>query len=345
MSIYQKNLMTDKKIFLIKNNESIKSIEKSILDAPYISLSETFSSIRYRGTKIVKKDNNYHIITWQRNIARLQKMDVSLPTIISITLNDQLIIQSIMLNKSFAGSQGISCCYQYLLRILQQRLTGQKFTIDNKHLFMIDNLHCIHLHEILVAALSSMEELIINNLNEFEEVETGQSFEDGEDIKFLNYQQSSHGFFLNWEIMFHNYKKKLKFNRNGEIEKIHNINVSFRLIKNNKEDIYINQLINGDTNKNVISQLLKFTIKCKKIIIKELEIKTDFFHSNLLPVSLVGLIIQSLGIIIFSNNYNYFQYILAALQRKNDKPFCIGIVKNIEEAQKYFPQFRIEDLY
>jgi len=345
MSMYQQKLMNNKKIFLINNNQPIEFLEKNILEAPYVSLSESFSSARFRGTKILKKDNKYHIITWQRNIARLQKMDVSLPTIVSLLLDNEMIIKSISLSESFAGSQGISCSYKYLFKILKQNLLGKKFDLNNKKLFAIDKLHCVHLYEILSAALSSMEEIKIKNLDEFDEVETSQAFEEGNDIKFVDYQQTNNGLFLNWEIIFYNYKKTLKFNANGEIKKIDNLNVVFRFIRDEDKDIYFNQVINGDTNKSIISQLLKFAIHCRQIIINQIGVKNDFLHSNSLPISFIGLIIQSLGIVIFSNNYNYIQHILAALQRKDDKPMCIGIAKNIEEAQIHFPQFSVEDLY
>lgn len=344
MIMFWEEPMVNSNIFLIENHLPIEIIRKKVVDAPYMALGKVFTTSRFRGTKIARKEDGYEIIAWQRNIARLQKMDVSLPTVISLSLDNEMVVKSAFIDESFAGSQGISCCYKYLKRILQQNLEGEKFVFENKQIISLDRLHCVHFHEVLIGALSLIEVFNGKNLKEYDEVETGQAVIDGNDLKIIDYQKFSDGRFINWEIILHDYKKKLQFGINGEVKKITDLAITFKVRLDNGEEDYMEYRIDAEHNM-VISALSRFAMKCWKTLNHKMGFPKGLSNNNLLPLSIIGLIIQSVGIIIFSDNYNYIQHLLAALQRKGDKPLCIGIAKNIKEMSQYFPRFKVEDLY
>lgn len=53
---------------------------------------------------------------------------------------------------------------------------------------------------------------------------------------------------------------------------------------------------------------------------------------------------QAIGIRSFSNNFNYIQYIMTAMQRPRRLPGCIGAILNEEEAAQHFEGFDLSYL-
>jgi hypothetical protein len=331
-------------IFLIDNGLPLEKIKSRVIKAPYPAFGKTFTTARFRGIKIVKVAAGYEIVTWQRNIARMQKMDVSLPTIITLALDDELTIRSLTLDQSFAGSQGISCCHKYLQKMMRQSLEGKKFVSANKQLIAVERLHCVHTHEVLLGALSLLENFRERNLPEYGEVETGQAVPDGQDLKIIDYQQYCDGLAIHWEIVLYDYQKKIHFGIDGAVEKISDLTLSFSVSLNNVKADFFTDRIDAE-DKTVIVPLARFALKCWKSLREKIGVKRGLYNNNILPVSIVGLLIQSVGIVAFSDNYNYIQHILAALQRKEGKPLCVGIAKDLTEIHDCFPQFEMEDLY
>ena len=90
---------------LIGNYENFNNINEfidKIVFSDYSCINDDIPICRYRGTFIEPiKNNKFNIVAWQRNIARIKRMDVSLPTIINITLSDTGTIEYINLEPSF----------------------------------------------------------------------------------------------------------------------------------------------------------------------------------------------------------------------------------------------------
>jgi hypothetical protein len=332
------------KIFLFDNHLPLKSVKTQVIKAPYGAFGKTMTTARFRGIKIVKSAAGYEVVTWQRNIARMQKMDVSLPTVITLSLDEELKVKALTLDESFAGSQGISCCQKYLQKMMRQSLEGKRLVPANKELITLERLHCLHTHEVLLGALTFLEYFKERNLPECGEVETGQAVPDGDELRILDYQQYSDGLSISWEIILYDYQKKIQFGRDGAVKRISDLALSFSISINNGKACSLTDRIDAE-DKTVIVALSRFALKCWKSLNEQIGSKRRLYNNNILPVSIVGLIIQSIGIVLFSNNYNYIQHLLAALQRRGDKPLCVGIAKDLAEIQDYFPQFTMEDLY
>jgi hypothetical protein len=332
------------RVFLIDNHPPLERLKSQVIKAPYGAFGKNFTTARFRGIKVVKSVAGYEIVTWQRNIARMQKMDVSLPTIVALSLNDELTVKSLTLDESFAGSQGISCCNKYLQKMMRQSLEGERFVSANKQRIALERLHCLHTHEVLLGALTFLEYFNERNLPEGDEVETGQAVPDGNDLRIQDYQQYSDGLSIHWEIILYDFQKKIQFGRDGAVKKISDLTLSFSINIDNGKVYLLTDRIDAE-DKTVIVALSRFALKCWKSLNEQIGSKRGVYNNNLLPVSIVGLIIQSIGIIFFSNNYNYIQHLLAALQRREDKPLCVGIAKDLTEMRDYFPQFKMEDLY
>ncbi|PID59162.1 hypothetical protein CSB45_01815 [candidate division KSB3 bacterium] len=346
MNMLHHSSIKDNNFFLIPHRCPLDKIADRVTKSRYRALGKTFCSSRFRGTSIAKHEGAYQIIAWQRNVARLQKMDVSLPTIVSLNLDQQRIIQDIALDPSFAGSQGLSCSQSYLQRMLTKHLEGRPFTLAHIDIMSIKFLHCLHLQEVLQGALAFLEQHETSVCYNVDEIETGEAIDEGSDIRIVDVYEDSNGTSLSWELTLLDYKDRLCFGKNGEIRRIDHLDIVFSSSSSKGEDIHLQTTIHGDTPERIIAALLRFTLKCWKGLACQIQTKQKtFYNTNAFPISLIGLIVQSLGIVIFSNNYNYFQHILAALQREQGIPLCIGIVEHIEEAQTYFPEFSLEDVY
>ena len=61
------------------------------------------------------------------------------------------------------------------------------------------------------------------------------------------------------------------------------------------------------------------------------------------PTAMYGLFIQALALLLFKDNYNYFQFVMAGLQKKDGVPLCVGISSDLEELQHFYPEFEFDD--
>jgi hypothetical protein len=92
--------------------------------------------------------------------------------------------------------------------------------------------------------------------------------------------------------------------------------------------------------------LSKFLFKCIQQLKQQLcpEQKIRIFNTNLYPQAYIGMLIQSIAIRLFNNNYNYIMHALTALQRSGNRPLCVGAITNQDEAKQYFPKYSFADL-
>jgi hypothetical protein len=230
--------------------------------------------------------------------------------------------------------------------MLKKRLEGRPFTLEQVDMMSIKHLHCLHLQEVLQAALAFLEQHDTADCFEVDEVETGEALDEGRDIRFVDAHEYSHGMSLCWELSFFDYKQKLRFGKNGELKTVDHLDIAFSASSSEGQEAQFQRTIHGDTPQAIIASLLRFTLLCWRRLSHEVYGgRKTFYNTNAFPVSLIGLIVQSLGIVIFSNNYNYIQHILAALQREQGVPLCVGIAEHIEEARTYFPEFSPEDVF
>ena len=75
------------------------------------------------------------------------------------------------------------------------------------------------------------------------------------------------------------------------------------------------------------------------------NLKKKFYFSQIWPTTLFGILTQAFGLTTFNKNYAYFQHCIAGIQRIDQVPYCIGVIKTLDEGEKYFDNFSVEDLY
>jgi hypothetical protein len=332
-----------------KNKYNSDDFIKKILNNEYYSIDDKIPICRFRGNLINKiNDEEVEIISWQRNVSRIRRMDVSLPTIIKIKLDINEKIVEVNLDGSFKGSKGLFCSPKYLNKILKNNFKDLKIDKDFLKKIKISNTHCFHITEIL-GGLYTYYNFIKNDLyirdnkeKVFFDEEIIDSYIEKDNLIASGIQIIKGKQKLNYALLMEDIFNKIKFQKNGYLRITEDINTKFYLdgklifkdiiTKSNKDYSYI-----GLTR--ILSKCLK-NIKDYFGYDKQIKI----LNSNIFPASFIGLLVQAILIRLYKNSYDYTMHMITSVQRPNDIPLCIGAINDEEDGMKYFPDFNIFDL-
>lgn len=339
---------------LINDYESIDTLVEKINNNRIYPLDNDMPTCRFRGT-VVKKTgaDSIIIVGWQRNYARLRKMDVSLPTIITINLkydqdNDEFTINKAGLDAGFKGSKGILCSASYLDRNVQRILPGKIFDRSMQKSMKLESLHCFHLVEVITGMISYFsairDEVIAADVDTlFYEEEAGDYWSDdgrtanGSGAHFIKGKER-----VCFQLTFPELFSKIRFGKNGDINCNGTLDSQFSI---NGEWVRQDQIDLGSDGINNV-KLAKMLLGCVRSMQKSLQIdiREPMRCCNLYPSAFLGVFTQALAIRHFSGNYQYIMHALTALQRRNGMPLCIGAASGSGEMSNYFPDFSPDDL-
>jgi hypothetical protein len=341
---------------LIGSYDGSENMPHKILSGICNPLDTDLPTCRYRGTYIRVDTNDARRMTitaWQRNFARLRKLDVSLPTIITIVAeNDPAMnrwtILSADLHESFKGSKGIMCSRAYLDRTIKERLVGLPFDSTLMNFARLDNFHCYHIVEVLKGSCGYFLSLQLPQAS----ISPGSFFYEEEiiDCKLVDestllacgYQIIKAKIPFSYQLTFHGLLDKIAFGKDGSLKFNHNLRCDFRL----QNETLLNETISAGTGNGVYSGLQKTLLRCIACIQEYLGTARTgrMYYTNLYPPAFIGLLSQAMAMRHFNSNYHYIMHVLTSLQRDNDKPLCIGSVKNVQEMKHYFPHLLQKDL-
>lgn len=335
---------------LIGEYDAVDDLRKKVLDSPAVTMDRTSPTCRYRGTVVDLREGEARprITGWQRNVGRIGGMDVSLPAVITVALNEKHRIESVELDDSFRGSKGLMCSRNHLNRRLQRELTGHVFdgTIINKA--KVRNTHCFHVFEVL-SGMYSCDTLMKKNGYEvcrpesfaFEE-EVIDSVIDGDTL-------CSEGVYLlknkppvRYRLVLHDIMKNVGFSAGGILKTSGGIGADFSLNGTLIESGTVS-VNNQETGHVDIGRFLFMCISHMKRFFC-IGPRHRLFNTNLYPGAYIGMLVQSIAIRLFNDNYRYIMHVLTALQRNDEVPLCIGSVLDQKEASVYFPGFDTGDL-
>ncbi|HEX3043814.1 MAG TPA: hypothetical protein VHY08_03590 [Bacillota bacterium] len=351
------NQANDKKAaqLLINNYEDIGRLNKMILEAPYQAQDLDTPVCRFRGSLVDSSggSNRIKLVGWQRNIARMRKMDVSLPTIITLTVNDG-VIEDINLDASFKGSKGLMCSWKYLNRNLKSLFEGQVFDPSFIQKAKLESTHCFHLFEVLGGLYSYYQILQADDFREIApdhracmreiayEEEAIDSYVENGTIHSLGTQLLKGKAPLHFELILHQILHQVSYEKNGKVKTEQGIQADFLLndLVVLTETITLNNPIPGSID------LSHFLFRCIRQLKQRLcpNQNGQIYNTNLYPQAYIGMLIQSLAIRLFNNNYNYIMHALTALQRSDTRPLCVGAIKDQNEANQYFPGYSFAEL-
>jgi hypothetical protein len=185
----------------------------------------------------------------------------------------------------------------YLNKNLQS-LVGEEFTTNNKKMYSTQKMHCFHLSEILFR----MSEYYNNNKNVHLEFEVVRTKRQNNDI-ILDSKHYFNNFIMpQWKIKLNDINS-FSFNEIGKLRLIDNLHVHYNDIINVIEK-------DSDINK----KLSKFFFKQSK----------NSYLTQLHPLNIIGVIIQSIAIVKYENNPEKFLNAIQWLQKNDDEPFCVG---------------------
>lgn len=330
-------------VLLINHEEwDFKKLADDIIDKEYFSLDEDVPVCRYRGTAIRKTENGYEILGWERNVSRIQKMDASLPAILSLTLDAKKRVSRIQMDSRFSGSKGVLCYYPFLNNLIVNNLTGKILDPAIINELQIEKVCCFHISEIMlsiVSCLQLMEERFLDHLFE-EEVLDGVRF--GNNVAFAGLQKFS---FMEkptaYQIDVENALNTSRFDSDGNI---YSDGVMDATSYFGDQELFHLQ-IGGNSEKRIYIQLNKLCAKTMETVRKQYTSAPDnrFLCTVLQSQAFIGVFIQSIAIKMFNNNYTYILHCLKGIQRYSGNPRCIGSVTSQKEADDFFPGFCVAD--
>lgn len=288
-------------------------------------------------------DNKTVITAWQCNMASMKTTDLKLPTVLRMVLEDGTVTEADLM-ENFKGSQGIPCSQKYLDRILKKQLIDIDFGEDDTVLHNELMFHCRHIFELVAASITFYRFC-------------------GSDIKkkntlfdFTKAFQAENGLIVTDEYEINGEKTATKesfifapgdisMQKNGKIAAVKKMAVKAETVFSNGEKLdFSDEIHDIEGSNNVIMSVMKLFSGLWKGIGRKIGIRRNFYFTNLLPSSLYGVFIQAVALMVFKHNYNYFQHSLAGLQRSDERPLCVGMVLNMDELKKFYPEFREDDL-
>lgn len=323
---------------LIKQHRDPADLKKRIVSNRVRPLDPRLPICRFRGTAVFPDGT---LIGWQRNISRLRKMDVSLPTIITLTLGEDDIIADIDLDSGFKGSKGLMCSQPYLNRTMKRHLVGARLDETLFSKIRQRHLHCFHLVEVLQGLasfyLATQPEKRTGNL--CYEQETIDCYGSGHDLVGQGRQDINGEKELHYTLHFKDILQKIAFDNTGMLSKVDDIDSDFYL----DGERVLSQTVNL---KDRFQLMLDFMLACIDQVktVASPDTAVPFHNTNLFPPAILSMLIQASSMHLFNNNYNYVMHVLSALQRRNGAPACVGAIRDEAEAKQYFPDYRFGDI-
>jgi hypothetical protein len=339
---------------LINDYGSVDNLVERICNNRVCPLDTEMPTCRFRGTVVKKNDAGSVAVTgWQRNYARLRKMDVSLPTIISVDLKydpfgNNYVISNATLDRGFKGSKGILCSASYLDRNVRKVLVGKTFDRNLQKSMKLESLHCFHLVEVITGMVSYFsaidEEVIAADAGAllYEEEAGDYWSEDGSTAYGSGVHRMKGKEPVHFQLTFPELFSRIRFGKNGDINCSSTLDSQFSV---NRKFVREDQITLGSDGINNV-KLARMLLGCVRSVQKALDInlKEPMRCCNLYPSAFLGVFTQALAIRHFSQNYQYIMHALTALQRRNGIPLCIGASSDSREMKQYFPDFSPADL-
>jgi len=299
---------------------------------------------RFRGTLIKRLADKIKIVGWQRNVSRLQKMDVSFPTIIRMELDNDMGIRMTDVDPSFKGSKGPLCQYRYLDKNLREKFINAKIDDRFFKLIQIGNLHCFHFVEVIGGILSCLQIMDERNMDYIYEEEVIDGYVENRNLNIMGIQRMN---FLENPVMYamvyENALNNIKFNEKGMIYAEEMFPVEFYL----DDKKMFTKEFQGINEKKLCSKIKIFCLEALahlKLIFTQ-DIQNSFMCSNIFPQAFIGLLVQVVAMKMYYNNSNYVLHCLNGIQHFGDIPRCIGAINSPEEASKYFPLYDLSAIF
>lgn len=302
-------------------------------------------SQRANHIEISRENGGYRILAWQCNVADVQKFDVCLPTVMYMNIDRRLRVREVELMENFKGSQGLPCSQKYLNRRLKEVLLGKSLALGERQWEDPLVFHCRHIYELVIGTTRFLDEMRIRGLEEakIEEMTKAYLLERG--VMMMNHLSClGENRIYKAEFLFR--KENVRMNAHGIISHVKDMELILYKGKDNGEweEVKREAVKNGEGSRATVLKMMKLLATVWRTVGKDLGYGRNFTFTNLWPSSFYGLFAQTVSLALFQNNYTYFQHALRGIQRGEGPPLCIGIVENLEEAEKYFPDFSMEDL-
>ena len=289
---------------------------------------------RLGGIIYKKTDMGKELLAWQCNLANVQGVNVKLPTIIHIHVAEGNIIKSITLNECFKGSQGIACSWKYLNRHTRNTLLSSGFSLQNPAIADPLTLSCRHTYELVLGSCTFAEHCERRGIKDAVLSESTVTYTNGNNgmIEFAD-RIRLNGKDANTKISVSNYLDAIKYDNSGAIYACDDMRISgYSFFDGGYRRIGTEKTVNADNSNDYTMKMMKAISKSWLDSGKRLGVLKNFYFSQIWPPTAFGLLSQAFALTMFKDNYVYFQHTVSGLQRIEDRPLCIGVIRTVKEG-------------
>jgi len=302
-------------------------------------------SQRVNSFEIIPMEKGTDIYACQCNMAEMRNIDIKLPTALHLVLDENACVIKAELLENFKGSQGMPCSLRYLNRILKEKIIGVSFLCGNEIIKDEFIFHCRHIYELVSGAMMLFQHSKANQVESVYAYDTTKAIVVQDGIMATDVFQC-YGKQLKTEVHFIFEKSDIGMQENGKVARVKHLRIDADIYEENEKILTMKEEIKNAYNYDVVVlHFMKIFSKLWKGVGKYFNIRSGFYYTNLFPPTFYGIFVQLLALVLFPNNYNYFQHSISGLQRMDGKPLCIGIINNMEEGKRFFNTFCEEDLY
>jgi len=314
-------------------------LARAVATSCYTTIDTASPTARLRGTSArTTPDGGRELIGWQRNVARVHKMDVVLPTVLRVRLDADDRVTAAGLEPTFAGSRGVLCYHPYADGRVRSRLIGRHFDDDLAAEVSASAFACFHVAEVLSDLIGADQVRRSAGLPAFFEQECLDAVQTGDALTMFGHQQVRGQGSATYRVVIENVFTAIRFDPVGAIFSTAPLTVRTFL----GEELVAERRVSGATAGEFFLSIQRATRPLLRRVGQEFaHTGTAFACSNLAPRSFVGAFVQAIAGKLYADNYTYILHCLSGLQRQGGRPRCMGGVLSQAEANEHFPGFDI----
>lgn len=282
---------------------------------------------------------------WMCNMADAERFDVAFPLTLIMRWDRAGVIQSLDIDESFQGSQGITCSRSFIERRARAHVIGVPLRTREPALVEPANHGCRHVFE-LVYGLAGLKAFLQAQQEEtglFQESTISRRTDKGLELHDV-IECMDRCTDLTMDVALD--PSAVSFDRDGVLQEIGTVQVSASTFAENgvvtAKPVPVGSF-SGATNSQVTAMAVRAFTPIWRWVSGRHGQPRGMLCSTLWPPSMYSVLVQGLAQILFHNNFTYFQHCVAGLQRTTGRAKCIGCVRSFDEAASIFPEVRRDD--
>lgn len=283
---------------------------------------------------------------WMCNMANAERFDVTFPVTLTLRWDTLGMVSGLDVDERFEGSQGLTCSRRFIERHARKSLIGHPLRVREPVVAEPLSFGCRHVFE-LVYGLAAFKQFVDERgekSGDYGEATINFRAESGLQIR---HRTECLGEAVSLALDADLDPAQVEFDQHGVLQKSGDVAVRIAEIMHNNEKIdpgVLPAVISGTTNATVTAMMVRGFTPIWRRVSALYGQPRGLLCSTLWPPSMYSVLVQGLSQILFHDNFTYFQYCVAGLQRASGQPKCVGVIRSLDEAAPIFPELTPDDI-